>query len=59
MLLYAVCAITAAGGFYMYRQWRSGLSGSAVFIILTLAAPPLTVVILSLIRAAFRRRPRE
>ena len=51
MLLYAVCAITAASGFYMYRQWTMG---STVFILFTLAAPPLTVVFISLLRAACR-----
>jgi hypothetical protein len=62
LLLVLVVGVMAAGGNYLVQALRGGRPFQLVFILFTLAAPLLVMVIVSVLVAVFhrqRKRPRS
>ena len=56
LLLMLVVSVTAAGASYLVRAADAGRASKLAFILITLAAPLLLVVLVSVARALLRRR---
>ena len=56
LLLMLVVSVSAAGASYLVQAADGGRASKLAFILFTLAAPLLLVVLVSLVRALVRRR---
>jgi hypothetical protein len=56
LLVSFVFCVMGAAGFYLLRALQYGRAAQLAFILFTLAAPSLMVVIASLLRSVFSRR---
>ena len=54
MLLMAVFCVMGSAGFYLMRSIQKGTSPRAVFVIFTLAAPGVLVIVMSMSRILIR-----
>ncbi|MCO6457125.1 MAG: hypothetical protein J5I93_17655 [Pirellulaceae bacterium] len=61
LLAVSLCSVLAAAGFYLTRmllapQPQQGRPSQLVFVLLTMAAPPLVMVVLTIVRLLWRRK---